>query len=264
MTTTEIQKRNTNAAAIVESVVVRGDLAKLSEAERVAYYKQVCESLGLNPLTRPFDYITLNGRLTLYAKRDAADQLRKIHGVSIDPPQVQIEDGLAIVSVTARDASGRTDSEIGAVAIDGLRGEARANALMKAITKAKRRVTLSLCGLGWLDETEIETVPDARPVTVDTDTGEIREAAPKPAAERPELSEAEKQARRVLYDDLRDALAGIGVSGNAAGQWLAERFGGRSKLSQLTIDELTEAVKMATEAGQETGELLLETEEVAG
>ena len=30
---------------------------------------------------------------------------------------------------------------------------------MKAETKAKRRVTLSLCGLGILDETEIDTVP---------------------------------------------------------------------------------------------------------
>lgn len=254
MTTTEIQKRNNNAAAIVESVVVRGDLSKLSESERVAYYKQVCESLGLNPLTKPFDYITLNGRLTLYAKRDAADQLRKIHGVSIDPPSVQIEDGLVLVSVTARDASGRTDSEIGAVSIDGLRGEARANAIMKAITKAKRRVTLSLCGLGWLDETEVETIPNAQPVTVDTDTGEIREAAPKPIAEQPVLSEAEKQARRVLYDDLRDALTAAGITGNAAGQWLAERFGGRSKLNQLTIGELTEAVKMASAAGQDGGE----------
>ena len=33
------------------------------------------------------------------------------------------------------------------------------NAKLKAITKAKRRVTLSICGLGFLDETEIETIP---------------------------------------------------------------------------------------------------------
>jgi hypothetical protein len=29
---------------------------------------------------------------------------------------------------------------------------------MKAETKAKRRVTLSICGLGFLDETEVETL----------------------------------------------------------------------------------------------------------
>jgi hypothetical protein len=50
----------------------------------------------------------------------------------------------------------------GAVSLVGLRGEALANAIMKAETKAKRRATLSICGLGFLDETEIETIPDAR------------------------------------------------------------------------------------------------------
>ena len=64
-----------DAGEILEQVIIEGDLSKLSPADRVAYYKQVCESVGLNPLTRPFDYIELNGKLTLYAKRDAADQL---------------------------------------------------------------------------------------------------------------------------------------------------------------------------------------------
>lgn len=36
-----------------------------------------------------------------------------------------------------------------------------ANALMKAETKAKRRVTLSICGLGLLDESEIDTMKGA-------------------------------------------------------------------------------------------------------
>jgi hypothetical protein len=43
-----------------------------------------------------------------------------------------------------------------------LKGDALANALMKPETKAKRRVTLSIAGLGWLDETELETIRDAR------------------------------------------------------------------------------------------------------
>ena len=40
-------------------------------------------------------------------------------------------------------------------------GDTLANALMKASTKAKRRATLSICGLGVLDESEIETIPGA-------------------------------------------------------------------------------------------------------
>ena len=44
---------------------------------------------------------------------------------------------------------------------------------MKAETKAKRRVTLSICGMGWLDESEIESIPNAKPVPMDLKTGEI-------------------------------------------------------------------------------------------
>jgi len=162
-------------AAVLEQVVVQGDLSKLQPAERVAYYKTVCESLGLNPFTKPFEYITLNGKLTLYAKRDATDQLRKIHGVSVEiTGREMYGDNIYVVTARARDSQGRTDEAIGAVSIAGLKGDALANAIMKAETKAKRRVTLSICGLGWLDETEVSTVPDAEAVDVDMETGEIK------------------------------------------------------------------------------------------
>jgi hypothetical protein len=53
-----------------------------------------------------------------------------------------------------------------------MRGD-KANAIMKAVTKAKRRVTLSICGLGFLDETEVETIPEAKPVPVEETLGEL-------------------------------------------------------------------------------------------
>lgn len=159
--------------SILESVVIGGDLSRLSSEQRVAYYKAVCDSIGLNPLTKPFDYITLNGKLTLYAKKDAADQLRKIHDVSITRLERERIDSIYTVTAYASDKSGRMDSSIGAVNIDGLKGDSLANAIMKAETKSKRRVTLSLCGLGMLDETEIETIKDARPVQVNVETGEV-------------------------------------------------------------------------------------------
>src|SRR5262245_25307542 len=71
------------AGEIMEQVLIRGDLGQLTHQERARYYRRVCESLGLNPLTRPFDYILLNGRLTLYALKGCTDQLRQIHGVSV-------------------------------------------------------------------------------------------------------------------------------------------------------------------------------------
>lgn len=153
----------------LERVIAQGDLGKLTLEQRTAYYQAVCESLGLNPLTRPFEYIMLQGRLTLYARRDAADQLRKLHGISVEiASRVKVDD-LYVVTARATDRSGRVDESIGAVAIGALKGEALANALMKCETKAKRRVTLSICGLGWTDETEVETIPQAQLVEVDQD-----------------------------------------------------------------------------------------------
>jgi len=153
-----------NAASpgeIMESVIVRGDLAKLQPEERAKYYSTVCQSIGLNPLTKPFEYITLNGKLTLYARKDATDQLRSLRGVSVVIVSRERVEDVYVVTARATTSDGRSDESIGAVAIGNAKGEALANALMKAETKAKRRVTLSICGLGMLDETEVESIPAA-------------------------------------------------------------------------------------------------------
>lgn len=178
----ELAKLAEEKAAVLETIVVEGDLSKLSPAERVLYYRQVCASLGLNPLTRPFDYIVLNGRLTLYARKDATDQLRRIHGVSVRIVSREFVESLGLYVVTARatTADGREDESIGAVSVRGLTGDALANAIMKGETKAKRRVTLSVVGLGWTDESEVDTIPGAQTVTVNPETGEILDAPPPP------------------------------------------------------------------------------------
>jgi hypothetical protein len=196
MTTTALAERQTSVAPLpadIEKVLVEGNLAALKPEQRVAYYNRTCESLGLNPLTTPFDYITLNGKLRLYAKKDATDQLRRRYSVSVTIASREIVDGICVVTARAALPSGRQDESIGAVTVKGLAGEALANAWMKAETKAKRRVTLSLCGLGFLDESEVDSIPHARVVpaqpaarltekagtdTVDTTTGEVVDAAP--------------------------------------------------------------------------------------
>ena len=139
-----------------EKLLIQGDLSHLSPDQRAKYYLKVCESLGLNHLTKPFDYIELNRKLTLYAKKDCTDQLRKIHNVSVKITDRQRVDDLYVVTANAKFPNGREDESIGAVFIGGLKGENLANAMMKAETKSKRRVTLSICGLGILDESEIE------------------------------------------------------------------------------------------------------------
>jgi hypothetical protein len=144
----------------IENALIQGDLKDLDAEGRLSFYKAICESLGLNPLTKPFAYITLNGKLQIYALKDCTEQLRKVHGVSItkvDPKQIG---DLIVVVADAKDRDGRVDSSTGAVNAGGLKGENLANAMMKAETKAKRRVTLSICGLGMLDETEVQALKE--------------------------------------------------------------------------------------------------------
>lgn len=174
--------------AIVERVLLEGDIKRLTPQQKVSYYTRVCESVGLNPLTQPFAYIVLNGKETLYARREATEQLRRLHKVSIQIMSREVVEGCYIVTARATLPDGRCDENIGAVPIEGLKGEARSNALMKAETKSKRRVTLSICGLGMLDETEVESLPPAIAYTVEADPqpepGVLVEAtqntAPKP------------------------------------------------------------------------------------
>jgi hypothetical protein len=168
----------TVVATAIEQVLIGGDLTPLTPQQRVSYYNAVCRSLDLNPLTRPFDYIKLNGRLVLYTKKDATDQIRLNRGVSITRVSAQYVDDLYVVTADAKDRDGRTDSGTGAVCMTGLTGEAKANAIMKAETKAKRRVTLSICGLGMTDDSEIDSIEDVKPVNVNHETGEIIGQAP--------------------------------------------------------------------------------------
>lgn len=247
-----VQQRQNQAvpAQTLEEVLLSGNLRDLSPAERVVYHDRVCQSLGLNPLTRPFDYLELNGRVILYARKDATDQLRRLHSVDIIEITRERTDDLYIVTVSAVDKTGRRDSATGAVAVAGLKGEALANALMKAETKAKRRVTLSICGLGVLDETETDFDDEPRPtinmprrlserVNVDTGTGEI-----DPLWTNKELTEALKAAAMTV-SDLSPVLGSAATRDNYAeliDTWMFDHPGKRiADLIAAAIDYHTRA-----------------------
>jgi hypothetical protein len=146
---------------IIYSLIVNGDVSKLTPEQKVQYYTKFCENLGLNPITKPFEYIKLNGKEVLYAKKDATEQLRKQYGVSVISMESKQVSDVWITQVSVKDKLERTDMATGAVSVKNLSGEALANAVMKCETKAKRRATLSICGLGMLDELEIETIPNS-------------------------------------------------------------------------------------------------------
>lgn len=181
----------------MELALVNGDLSKLNPEQRLLYYRHRCEAAGLDPRTQPFEYITLSGKLTLYARKAASDQLianRKL-SVSIRSRGYVEATGLYEVECRVRTLEGQEVDDVGAVHVAGLRGEALANGVMKCITKAKRRTVLSACGLGMLDETEVESIPDAR--VVRPAQSALPSPRPQPAdapASRPEPATATAEA----------------------------------------------------------------------
>jgi hypothetical protein len=163
------KKADDITAASIEAVLIKGDLSKLTEEQRLEYYNSVCKLVGLNPLTRPFDYLFLQGKLSLYPNKSCAEQLRKIHDISLEIVSQDLSaDGLYTVHARAKDNTGRTDEDVGVVTLGQMRGgEAVANMILKCVTKAKRRVTLSICGLGFLDSEgdDAPRVPERRQPT---------------------------------------------------------------------------------------------------
>lgn len=147
-----------------------GDLIDLDPRQKGLYLKALCDKLGLNPLSKPFDILYLKGndgkqKAILYANRTCSDQLREIHDIRSEV----VYEGPLMLGTTAREdvyrvdlnitKGERTERAVGCVAIAGLSGEALSNAIMKCWTKAMRRGTLSIVGLGLPDESEVDSIP---------------------------------------------------------------------------------------------------------
>lgn len=197
----------------VESALVRNDISKLSTQERIAYLHSLCASVGLNPMTKPFAFITLQGKETVYAQKDCAEQLRKIHGVSIQIISKGIVGDYYEVHIKARDRSGKEDEDFASIPLNGAKGSDFSNLTMKAVTKAKRRVTLSICGLGILDESELDTIAAVTPGSNPQIENPFRKEDPKDVTQPPEIPES-------LNDDLGDFVCRVGKK--HAGQKLSE------------------------------------------
>ena len=175
--TTEIQTTGSrDLARVAESLVTKGDLSGLTLEERARHYIATCESHGLNPHSQPFSFLTLNGKLVMYANRGCTDQLAAMHHVNrkiIDGPRLMDLGGTKIIYCMAEASlpNGRTETAIATVPMTD-----PVMVLMKAETKAKRRATLSILGLGMLDETEAESIPGA--VRMEAVRLDVRDDAP--------------------------------------------------------------------------------------
>jgi hypothetical protein len=151
----ELSPANTTEAAI-EKVVLKGDLNGLTPVERVQFNFALCRTLGLNPLTHPIDYLESEGKLKIYVNSIGIAQLRAKHGISTAIVRSQKDDEFIYTTARAIDRSGRFEESTAIIPLTDnygkkLTGKNKANAIMKAETKAKRRATLALCGIPWTD-----------------------------------------------------------------------------------------------------------------
>lgn len=183
----------TNAVAVVaeergalaEQVAVDPRRAVPTPQQRMAYYSRVCESLGINPYTQPFQYIRLNNKLVLYATRTAADQLRKRNG---EPGRARHSvcrwSGYRHCHRAGRRWAHRHGNRRGSPGQPARRGPRQCH--HESRHKGQAAVDAFYLRLGR-DETEVGTIRDARPVTV-TDDGEIvDESPPRPSSARRNL-----------------------------------------------------------------------------
>ena len=190
---------SSNKSQELEKVILNADLSSLTAEQRVNFYYQVCDQYGLDPFTRPFEFIKMNGKLVLYATKSCASALQELKSISVEiVKQEQFQD-VWIVTVRGTRKNDAAPSEIqiaenvGITPIKGLSGDQLSNSIMKAVTKAQRRLILQMCGLGSTDETELQSIANVSPqpvVKVEVDEqGEIQaeeviEPEPSPVIQR--------------------------------------------------------------------------------
>jgi hypothetical protein len=90
----------------------RQDSRSLTPEDRAAYVAEICRALKLNPLTRPVQFLALQGREVLYLTRGATDQLAARHGLNretLEGPDFRVMEGVkvAFCKVKATLPSGR-------------------------------------------------------------------------------------------------------------------------------------------------------------
>jgi hypothetical protein len=250
-----------DAIVRVEKVLATGNLDGLTEAERVDLYRTTCESLGLNPATRPLEYLRWQGRTVLYIRKEATDQLRRLHGVSLRVTESALHGDLYVVRIEAR-MGDRTDEDLGVVPIGRANNaEALANAMMRALSKAKRRVTLSIVGLGWMsqgeDEDEPTSVGTLTPVIAPV---EVTPVEVTPVEVAPEKTAAEVAAEVSTREGRQRMQAAIEAWRTIAAQMGDDVSDLRANLRNLqaagTLD--IETVEHAVQEAQERQRMLTE------
>ena len=226
---------------IQESLVLKGDLSGLNPEQKKQYYLYRCQQVGLDPAAKPFDLLTLNGKEVLYANANATQQLCNLRKLSTQITHREKVDDIYLVSVRVTGHDGRVSENQGAVSIGGLAGEKLANAILKATTKAVRRAVLAHTGLGMLDESEVDSIPEARRSVVDI--------VPPPPLKVEEVKPVNQGAYKVMYPGLTEPHS----YAHTADGWVESM--------SIVIDKIVASSKFTPEQKMEKFRALLDANE---
>ena len=113
---------------VVERLVVMGDVSGLTPDQRVDYYKGLATAIGVDWVTRPFDYLEVDAgkgekKLVLYPNHGCAEQIRDSRHINTEIMSRQEIGDLYIVEVRVSTPDGRYEDVTGAVSIVSEEGE---------------------------------------------------------------------------------------------------------------------------------------------
>jgi hypothetical protein len=237
-------------AAIIRKVVMKGDLSDLTPEEQINYYMQRCERLGLDPSSRPFDFLetkdkeTGKVKVTLYPNKECAAQLIRKESVSIYQLDETEENGVYRATAYARMPDGRTMINKSVAKVKGLEGKNYENAIKRCVTQAIRRTILMACGLGDTDESEIGDIPNARPLSFPDQEALTTPAESESLELRHQASGLDKwQCGRALAMQVIkvcEALEAAGCPEDIWREWLPARIGSRTDLTAEQAQKLVD------------------------
>jgi hypothetical protein len=245
------------AIALSEELLAKisqsGDLSYLSEHDRLVYYFAYARQLGLNPVSRPFDYIEEKGsdgktKISLYPNSCAASQLRDSRGVStrILKEELMLDGEIYSVLVEAR-IGDRIEQASGKVPIKTdhygkpLSSKAKATAMKKAETQARRRATLAIVGLNASDDEDRKAPISDMPQ--DVWDAELSDALQAIASSEPKaIAPSNKSA---FVDQLQ--TLGINAQGNGAKIKSALKSLGINNSTDIPLEQISTIANQVAE-----------------
>jgi hypothetical protein len=138
---------------------------KLTDADRAMYLEYKAIQVGLDVNSSGLQWLTLSGKMLLYATRHTADQLATRHGLSVSVTEQTDHNGVMVVTATAKNDTRAVD-DVSACKITGADGtpvshDTVSKMVKICVTQAKRRAILSFVGLSCMDETEVDAIEKA-------------------------------------------------------------------------------------------------------